>query len=88
MQGYFWAGSDYFESWTKIHTYHGVMTQLSHFRMCEDSHNCHISIPIVTPQSVSNTTVILYPHLGNDITGPHKHTENNKVKQSSLFLTI
>ena len=26
MQGYSWTGSDKFESWTKIHTYEGVMT--------------------------------------------------------------
>ena len=33
--GYFWPGSDKFEFWKKCHTFDGVMTYLSHFRICE-----------------------------------------------------
>ena len=31
MWGYFWPGSDKFESWKFFHTFDGVMTKLSHF---------------------------------------------------------
>ena len=46
MWGYFWPGSEKFESWKFFHTFDGVMTCLSHFLKCENHINADISHPI------------------------------------------
>ena len=44
--GYFWPASDKFESWKKIHTFDGVMTNCHIFESVKNHINAYISHPI------------------------------------------
>ena len=46
MWGYFWPGSDKFESWQFLHTFDGVMTYCHIFDSVKNHINARISRPI------------------------------------------
>ena len=46
MWGYFWPGSDKFESWKNFHTFDGVITYYHIFEGVKNDINADISHPI------------------------------------------